>query len=227
MKTGIVCAVEKELEPFLQQLEEEKTVDKAMLRFHIGKICGHDVITLFCGAGKVNAAIATEILIDTFGVDTVINAGVAGGIDPALNVFDTVISTEVAYHDVAAGILTEYHPRLESVYFAADADLVEKSRQALKNFPAEGGIRWGRMVTGEAFIEDEGRQEIIDKFNPLSVDMETGSIAHVCYVNRIPFIAVRSISDTADHSGFGSFEENCSKAAEIARDITLRIIDTL
>ena len=227
MKIGIICAIETELAPFLQKLEEERTAEKASLTYHIGKIGSHDIIAVYCGVGKVNAAIATQTMIDAFAVETVINSGVAGGMDPALKVFDTVIATEAAYHDVAEGILTEYHPRMKSIYFASDADLVERSKKLFSGKQTGHKICWGRMVTGEAFIEDDGRQEIIDRLNPLSVDMETGSIAHVCLANDIPFIAIRSISDTADHSGLGSFEQNCARGAVIACDITLELISDL
>lgn len=83
------------------------------------------------------------------------------------------------------------------------------------------------MVTGETFITDEGRQEINDEFAPLTVDMETASMAHVCYVNGIPFIAVRCITDTAAQNGIGNFEENCAKASGIASDITAALIKEL
>lgn len=78
--------------------------------------------------------------------------------------------------------------------------------------------------TGEAFITDEGREKINDEFAPLAVDMETASIAHVCYVNKIPFLSIRCITDTAEHSGVENFEENCAKASEIAKDITAAFI---
>lgn len=83
------------------------------------------------------------------------------------------------------------------------------------------------MVTGESFITDEGRKKINDEFAPLTVDMETASIAHVCYVNGIPFIAIRCITDTATHSGIGNFEENCAKASVIAKDITVAMLAEL
>lgn len=86
---------------------------------------------------------------------------------------------------------------------------------------------WGRMVTGESFITDEGRKKINDEFAPLTVDMETASIAHVCHVNGIPFIAIRCITDTATHSGIGNFEENCAKASVIAKDITVALLAEL
>lgn len=93
MKNGIVCAGDKELEPFLPVIENCKITEKAMLKFYEGTINGIEVVALFSGVCKVNAAIATQILIDNFKVNIIINSGVAGGIDSNLNIFDTVIST--------------------------------------------------------------------------------------------------------------------------------------
>ncbi|MBR3823985.1 MAG: 5'-methylthioadenosine/adenosylhomocysteine nucleosidase [Lachnospiraceae bacterium] len=224
MKVGIICAGDSEVAPFLPIIEDCKTSEKAMLKFYEGKIEGVDIVTLFSGVCKVNAAIATQILIDTYHVDMVINAGVAGGMDPKLDIFDTVISTEVAYHDVNSEILTEFHPWMETVFFKADEELLKLSEKAVAKLNSDYNIVWGRMVTGEAFITDEGREEINERFAPLTVDMETGSIAHVCYVNQIPFIAIRSITDTPSHSGSEYFEVNCEKAAIIARDITVALL---
>ena len=227
MKVGIICAGDSEVAPFLPIIEDCKTSEKAMLKFYEGKIEGVDIVTLFSGVCKVNAAIATQILIDTYHVDLVINAGVAGGMDPKLDIFDTVIATEVAYHDVHEEILTEFHPWMENVFFKADEELLRLSEKAVAKLITDYRIVWGRMVTGEAFITDEGREEINERFVPLTVDMETGSIAHVCYVNQIPFIAIRSITDTPTHSGSEYFEENCEKASGIAKDITVALLSEL
>jgi len=224
MRVGIICAGDREVAPFLPIIDGCRETEKAMLKFHEGKINDVEVVTLFSGVCKVNAAIAAQILIDTFSVDIIINAGVAGGMDPKLEIFDSVISTEVAYHDVAPNILTEFHPWLETVYFRADQELLNLARKAVDEIDLEGHVYWGRMVTGEAFIADDGRQKINEQFAPLTVDMETASIAHVCYVNSIPFISVRSITDTATHSGAEHFEENCEKAAIIAKDITVALL---
>ena len=224
MKTGIICASENELAPFLDDFQEHSVVEKAMLKIHIGKIGAHDIVLLYCGVCKVNAAIAAQIVIDDFNVDAIINAGVAGGMDRRLKILDTVVSTEVAYHDVASEILTEYHPWMKSVFFAADENLLKIAKNVAERIQTKGKIYFGRMVTGEAFISDDGRQEIMDAFNPLSVDMETGSIAHVCYANSIPFLAIRSITDTADHSGSEFFEMNCKEASRIAKDFTVEVI---
>ena len=227
MRVGIICAGDKEVAPFLPIISECKTTEKAMLKFYEGKISDVEVVVLFSGVGKVNAAIATQILIDTYHVNIIINAGTAGGMNHELKIFDTVISTEVAYHDVAPNILTEFHPWLESVYFKADKELLGLTQKAVGKIDMASKVYWGRMVTGEAFIVDEGRQKIKELFAPLTVDMETASIAHVCHVNSIPFISIRSITDTTTHSGSGHFEENCKKASEIAMNITVALLTEL
>lgn len=226
MKVGIICASEDELAPFLPVIKNCNICEKAMLRFYEGDICGVKAIAVFSGVCKVNAAIASQVLIDTFGATAIINAGTAGGMDAQLDLFDTVISTEVCYHDIAPDILTEYHPWMPTIFFEADRRLLELSKIAAKNETA-GRVFWGRMATGESFITDQGREQIMEKFAPLTVDMETASIAHVCYVNRIPFLSIRCVTDTANHSETGSFEKNCVKASEIAGRLAINIIKQL
>lgn len=227
MKVGIICAGDEEFAPFLPLIKDCNVTEKAMLKFYEGKIHGIEVAALFSGVCKVNAAIAAQLLIDVFGTDIIINSGTAGGMDRALKIFDTVISTEVCYHDVAPDILTEFHPWMDSVFFEADRELIELSKTAVSKIKPMGKVVWGRMATGESFITDEGRQRIWDEFAPLTVDMETASIAHVCYVNRIPFLSIRCVTDTAEHSGVENFEENCIKASGIAKDIAAALLNEI
>lgn len=222
-RVGIICAGDEELEPFLSHIEETTIREKAMLKFYEGKINGVPIVALYSGVCKVNAAIAAQILIDTYDMHSIINAGTAGGMDEGIELFDTIISTQVAYHDVDDEILTEFHPWMPSIYFNADETLIAIA----KTLGKENRIHFGSMVTGEKFIEDNMRNSINEKYKPLSVDMETASIAHVCYVNKVPFIAIRSITDTATHVGIQNFEKNCKKASVIAKEVTLSFIDKL
>lgn len=227
MRVGIICAGDREAAPFFPLVDNCEISEKAMLKFYSGKISNVEVVVLFSGVCKVNAAIATQILIDTYHADMIINSGTAGGIDSQLNIFDTVISTEVVYHDVAPHILTEFHPWLESVFFKADQRLLDLARKTVAKMGTEKKIYFGCMATGEAFIADEGRKKIVECFAPMTVDMESASIAHVCYVNEIPFISIRCITDDAKHSGTGFFEINCDKASEIAKEITVALLAEL
>ena len=144
--------------------------------------------------------------------------------DQSVNLFDTVVSAQVAYHDMDDEILTEFHPWMPSIYFDVDPALLEIAAFISERNPS---VRLGRTVTGEKFIEDDFRDAINQKYAPLSVDMETAGIAHVCYVNKIPFIAIRSITDTATHSGMDQFEENCQRASTISKDVVLDFLDEL
>ena len=101
MKIGIIGATELEAAPFFDMMENYAVTEKALLRFCEGHIEGTPVVVVFCGVGKVNAALATQILIDTFGCEAVINAGTSGGMDPSLHIFDIVVSERAAHHDVA------------------------------------------------------------------------------------------------------------------------------
>ncbi len=223
-KIGIICAGDEELKPFLSHIESPVVTEKAMLKFYEGTINGVSIVALYSGVCKVNAAIATQILIDTYCVDSIINAGTAGGMDESINLLDTVISTQAAYHDVDDGVLTEFHPWMSSVYFNADENLLNIAKVISEK---NKKIYLGRMVTGEKFIEDNMRDVINEKYLPLSVDMETASIAHVCYANKIPFISIRSITDTATNSGIENFEKNCKQASIVTKDIVLDFLKEL
>ena len=224
-RVGILCAGDTELEPFFKYLQSPEVIEKAMLKFYAGHIMKTEIVALYSGVCKVNAAIAAQLLIDHFNVDSIINAGTAGGIDEKIRILDTVVSDRVAYHDVAEDILTEFHPWLKENYFQSDRELYFAAKKY--SYSSEYPIVFGTMVTGEQFIDDEKREEIGRKFSPLSVDMETSAVAHVCYVNEIPFLSVRTITDTADHKGAENFELNCKAASERSAEIVTGILEQL
>lgn len=224
MKIGIICAGDDEVAPILSMMRTEKISHKAMLKFYEGKLENQNIVTLFSGVCKVNAAIAAQILIDTYGCDMIINGGTAGSMDQHLKPFDLVVSTKAAYHDVDEEILTDFHPRMKSCYFQADEKLVSLARNVAKKYMQDSQVVFGTTVTGENFIEENEKKKILEKYAPLSVDMETASIAHVCYVNEIPFLAVRAITDCANEEAKDNFEENCKKASEKSAEFVRRML---
>lgn len=227
MKVGILCAGDREVAPLIPMIRDCVQTEKAMLVFYEGNIENVNVVTLFSGVCKVNAAIAAQILIDHYKCDAIINAGTAGGMSSKLQLFDTVVLTEAAYYDVAEGVLTEFHPWMETIYFKADDQLLQIARKAAECIGRSQHVIFGRMVTGEAFVDDNQRDMINQKFAPLSVDMETASIAHVCYVNQKPFIAVRTLTDTADHSAAAAFEMNCDRASQYSADFVKAMLSVI
>jgi adenosylhomocysteine nucleosidase len=222
-RIGILCASDTELKPFLDDLKCEYVTERAMLRFYEGTIHGHRIVAAYSGVGKVNAAIAAQILIDFFGVEAILNAGTAGGIEVSVHLFDTVISEQLSYHDLEDDILTQFHPWLKKSYFSADQTLLAAAKRccAKSQYP----VLFGAIVTGESFIENEARPVLMERFSPLAADMESASIAHVCHVNKLPFLSIRTITDTAEQSGIGAFEENCAKASRISAELTIALLD--
>jgi len=113
---------------------------------------------------------------------------------------------------------------MESLYFKADSRMLDKINKVISD---DINIFTGRIVTGEYFIVQNGREEITAKYNPLCVDMETGGIAHVCFANSIPFIAIRTITDTQEESGAEVFEKNFEAAAEKSINILKKYLEAM
>ena len=149
-KIGILCAGDDELAPFLPLLDRRSVRRQAMLTIYEGWISSVPAAALYSGVCKVNAAIAAQVLIDSCRVEAIINAGTAGGIDPSISIFDTVISTETAYHDVAEDILTEFHPWMDSIWFPGDPFLLSLATQAAQDSGRPDGLGSGIPDPGAA-----------------------------------------------------------------------------
>lgn len=224
MKIGVLCAGDRELAPFLPMLTDVRTSNQALLTVHEGHLADVAVAALYSGVCKVNAAIAAQLLIGAYRCDAIISAGTAGAMDASVDLFDTVVSTEAAHHDVAEHILTGFHPWLEQSFFRADEGLLAAARRTAEGMSR---VHFGRMVTGEQFVTDEGRAQINTCFHPLSVDMETAAVAQVCHAYGVPFISVRTMTDTPSRRGVGAFEENCDRASAITAEFVRRMLAVL
>lgn len=152
-----------------------------------------------CGIGKVNAALGAQRMINEFHPDVIISSGCAGGNGDDINVQDVVVSAELAYHDVYCGTAiddTTVYGQVQGmpVRFKADEKLLEK---ALGLQPSGISLHAGLIVTGDWFVDSkEKMRSIIEKFpEAKAVDMESAAIAQTCYINNVPFISFRVISD--------------------------------
>lgn len=218
MKIGILCACPAEFAPYRRLIAADAAEHRGCLVLE-GKLCGKDAVVICCGLGKVNAAIGTALLINDFSADRVILSGVAGALADGLHIGDAVMITDTLYHDLDAGLLKAYHPSPIDPVFQCDTELIDLA----KALP----MRFGRTVTGDCFIEDEGRDELIEKFHPLTCDMETAAAAHMCRTLGVPFNAVRAVSDTKEESGLGSFEKNIAFASEKACGALCKLIELM
>lgn len=192
MKIGIIVAMHKELELLLPLLQNSEESRMGGCEFHRGKVGRHDVIAMQCGIGKVNAAMGTLTLVNSFLPDFVINSGVAGGADSTVNVMDVVAGARVSYHDVWCGPESELgQVQGLPLYF-------EGAQRLLNLVPDREGIHKGLICSGDQFIDTlDAVNRIKGNFpDALAVDMESGAIAQVCYLNKVPFLALRVISDS-------------------------------
>ena len=181
MKIGIIVAMDKELRQLRKLFDSDNVrVEK-------------------CGIGKVNAALGAQRMINEFHPDVIISSGCAGGNGDDVNVQDVVVSAELAYHDVYCGTAidnTTQYGQVQGmpVRYKADAKLLEK---ALGLQPSGISLHAGLIVTGDWFVDSkEKMRSIIEKFpEAKAVDMESAAIAQTCYINNVPFISFRVISD--------------------------------
>ena len=218
MPLGIIGAMEEEVEILKEKMEIEETVEIAGMTFYRGVLHNQDVILVRSGVGKVNMAACTQILIDHFNVEALVNSGVSGTLDPGLNQGDIVISVEAVQHDfdtTPVGGKPGEISRLGITYFEADKGLVDVAKEAAYNVE-NLHIKEGTVASGDQFVAGgEIAARIKDNFGEVSaVEMEGASMAQVAYLNNIPFVIIRSISDKADGGADLSYEEFLPLAAQ-------------
>ena len=230
---GIIGAMDEEVDILVDLMDIEKVVEKASLKFHKGTLEGKNIVLVKCGIGKVNAALCTQILISEFNVDAIVNTGVAGAIHSSLDVNDIVISTEAIQYDVDArafGYAKGQIPQMDNSIFMADERLInaayESSLEQVKD--KEFKIVKGRVATGDIFISSkELKEELENDFNAYCGEMEGAAIAHACYLNKVPFVIIRAMSDKADGSANVTYDEFVIEAAENSKDIVLKMLRAL
>ena len=225
-KIGIIVAMEEELESILDITDNIEEKEIYGLNFKTGQIEKNKVVIVKCGVGKVNAARVTQILIDTFNVKSVINVGAAGALNPFLNIGDIVIGEKLIQHDFDITAFDHDKGYITGVgdYIYSDSELIEKFENAANNLQEKDyKIKKGIIATGDIFCTDiEMKNKIFSKFDADCVEMEGAAIAQVCYLDKIPFIVIRSISDSPNGNNeidFDKFVELASKrCANILRE---------
>ncbi len=219
---GIVSALESEIKGFKERLENLEEIGINKHKFNIGYLNKTKVVFTDSGIGKVNSAITTQILIDNFSPELIINTGIAGGLDSRLKHTDLVIAKELMYHDFDKRLLKSYFPFVES--FKVEERYLEVAREVLK----DSNYFEGTIITGDQFIADSKTQvELRTEFKATCVEMEGASIAHTAYANNTPFVVVRCISDLANDDGESDYDNFEVIAAEKASDFTIKFIEKL
>ena len=224
---GIIGAMEDEVAQLKKSMEIEETTEVASLSFCRGKLSGREVVVVRSGIGKVNAAICTQILVDQFHVDVIINTGIAGSLDAEIDIGDIVISTDAVEHDMDASIFGDpigQIPQMDTFSFPADESLVKLAKEVNEKANPDVHTWIGRVVSGDQFVSSgEKTEQLIRVFDAKCTEMEGAAIAHAAYLNKISCVIIRAISDKADNSAVVDYP--AFEAAAIRHSV--RLIEAL
>lgn len=231
IRIGIIGAMELEVEELKSKMSVSAIVTKAGMEFYEGSLHGSDVVIVRSGIGKVNAALCVQILVDVFQVTHIINTGVAGSLNAQLNIGDILISADALHHDVDATIFGYQPgevPQMGLREFPADEKLAALAKASCER--VNPGIRAiiGRVVSGDQFISDKAvKNRLIELYHGDCAEMEGAAIAHGAFLNHVPFVIIRAISDKADDSAemeYPVFEKAAAKhSARLVEDMIQHI----
>lgn len=217
-RTGIIGAMEEEIILLKEKMEIEVVVKKASMEFYQGTLNGKEVVLVKSGIGKVNAGLCAQILVDVFNVNRLINTGIAGSLKAEINIGDIVLSSDALQHDMDArafGYARGEIPRMDTLSFPADPELIGMAKAACEEVNPEIQVFVGRVVTGDQFVAGrETKEEIVSWTDGYCTEMEGAAIAQAAYLNKVPFVIVRAISDKADDSASMDYPEFERQAIE-------------
>ena len=220
---GIIGAMEQEVSQLKESMREVRVLCKASMEFYEGTLGGKKVVVVRSGVGKVNAAICAQILVDHFVVGAIINTGIAGSLNNDINIGDIVLSTDVLHHDMDAvgfGYPKGQIPQMKEFSFQADERLRNLAKRLCPEVNPDIHVFCGRIVSGDQFVSDQAvKDRIVSEFHGYATEMEGAAIGQTAYLNGIPFLVIRAISDKADgsaHVDYPTFE-----TAAIRRSVKL------
>lgn len=223
-KIGIIGAMEEEVAKLKENMQIQETSVIAGMEFCQGICEGQNVVIVRSGIGKVNAAVCTQILCDVFKVNAIINTGVAGSLKNEINIGDIVLSEDALQHDMDAtgfGYDPGVIPRMEESVFKGDEDLLKIAQKVCQEVNPDIQVFRGRVVSGDQFISDHDvKQRIVNRFGGFCTEMEGAAIAQTAWLNKVPYLVIRAISDKAD----GSAEMDYSEFEMKAIDHTVRLM---
>ena len=217
-KYGIIAAMQEEMQEIkkiMQDIEQQKIYE---LTFIKGMINESEVVLVEAGVGKVNAARTTQVLIDNFKVDAIINVGSAGAANDELDIGDIVIGKRLVQHDF--DITAFGHPKgyISNVgqFIDSDIELIEKMEKTISKLQDTGfKIKVGTIASGDIFCtEPNMKDKIRSKFDTDAIEMEGAAIAQVCKLDNMPFIVIRSISDSPNGNNNITFDQFLEKASK-------------
>lgn len=230
---GIIGAMEIEVEALKKDMKVERILKKAGMEFCQGMLKGQQAVVVRSGIGKVNAAVCTQILVDDFQVKAVINTGIAGSLQAKIDIGDIVVSEDLVHHDMDVSTLgyePGQIPQMDVFSFRADQELAELAKKVCQEVNPEIQVFSGRVVSGDQFVGGpQVKERIAETFQGYCTEMEGAAIAQAAYLNHVPFVVLRAISDKADDSAvmdYPTFErqaaDHCIRLVEKMMEVLSR-----
>lgn len=225
---GIIGAMSQEVEALKHVMEDAEIRTRAGMDFYRGAIRGRKVTVVRSGIGKVNAAVCCQILADCYGADAVINTGIAGSLRPEIRIGDIVLSEDALQHDMDAtgfGYPAGVIPQADVSVFPGDRGLIRAAKASCERVNPGVGVHVGRVVSGDQFISDSGKKAWLrETFRACCAEMEGAAVAQTAWLNGLPFLIIRAISDQADDSAGTDYAEFEAKAIEHSVRLLLDLI---
>ncbi|SRR5699024_3271181 len=230
VKVAIIGAMEEEVTILRDQMENRQLTTIANCEFIEGTVNGTDVVLVRSGIGKVNAAMATSLLLEKFNPDYVLNTGSAGGFAADLEVGSVVISDEVVHHDVNVTAFGYKHGQVPQMpaTFMSNETLIRFAKEAVEEI-GEHTYGTGLIASSDTFMSDPEHVAEVRALFPemIAAEMEAAAVAQVCYQFEKPFVVIRALSDIAGKEAPMSFDEFLPIAAKHSSEIVLRVISKL
>ena len=225
---GIIGAMEEEIRDLKSVLKDCRVERHASKDYYVGELEGKEVVLVQSGVGKVNAAVAAEVLSGIFKCEYIINTGVAGSLDAAMDIGDIVLSTDSLQHDVdvtGRGFEKGVIPRQDISVFPASDYLRNIAKMACGGLDRDFHVWEGRVVSGDQYISDSKvKAELAAHFNGKCAEMEGAAIAQTAWLNNVPYLIIRAISDKADESAHMDYPTFKQKAIVISVSIIKEMI---
>ena len=228
MKIAIMGAMPEEVAPILERLDDVQEVNYAKNKYYKAKYKNIDVVVAYSKIGKVFSTLTATTMLELFACDVLLFTGVAGAVNPELQIGDLVVASKLAQHDLDITIFGHPHGYVPegSVYVEADKDLIALSKMVASEMGVK--VKEGIIATGDQFIASEERKNFIaETFKADALEMEGASVAVVCDALGVPFFILRSISDSADMDAGFNFEEFVESSAKVSAEFLMKMVDRL
>lgn len=226
---GIIGAMSVEVEALKQKIKNAKSEKISGTEFVCGTLGNKEVVIAQCGIGKVFAAIAAQTMIIKYGVDAIINTGVAGTLSPTLGILDFAVSSAVVQHDMDTTAIGDAPGLISGINIVEIPASAALSGIALRLAKEQGNNAVeGIIASGDQFINSASRKAFIrDTFGAVACEMEGAAIGQTCYASGVDFVVIRCISDNASGEAEMEYPEMVSRAAVRSAALVEAIVEEM